>query len=249
MNSISLPLDRNCQVIDYHPAGVWALNKATGVLSHPNEPNAKSPCILSSHFDVEEECYHCMDEKGKTHKIYLIHRLDSATSGILLLASNFALSAQLKNAFSKREVEKTYFSIVEYNGKPIRPYWKDFLQKKSIAGKIRVQCGRTGLMALTEVSLERKNYTKYGLLALLKLIPKTGRTHQLRAQCAKRKLPIIGDRTYGNFSLNRKIAKISNCDRLFLHSAKLKIKIGTENHTTPWEVESPLPRTFGKLLS
>ncbi|MDR1458152.1 MAG: hypothetical protein LBI37_01345, partial [Puniceicoccales bacterium] len=59
-------------------------------------------------------------------------------------------------------------------------------------------------------------------LALLALKPITGRTHQLRAQCALHNLPILGDKTYGDFNLNRLFAK-SNQSRMFLHSESLEI--------------------------
>ena len=102
---------------------------------------------------------------------------------------------------------------------------------------------------MTKVYLERKAHTKLGMLALLRLSPKTGRTHQLRVQCAKRKLPIIGDRTYGNFQLNRKYAKQFKCDRLFLHATKLKVKISQKGKTEfMWEVVSPLPPAFTKII-
>ena len=55
-------------------------------------------------------------------------------------------------------------------------------------------------------------------VSLLRLEPHTGRSHQLRAQCAKRGLPIVGDQTYGNFPRNREFAKAAGTKRMFLHS-------------------------------
>ena len=82
--------------------------------------------------------------------------------------------------------------------------------------------------AVTQVSIERRKRNSQYSIALLKLAPKTGRTHQLRVQSAIRKVPIIGDRTYGNFSLNRKIAKLSKENRLFLHASEISLDIKTK---------------------
>ena len=117
-----------------------------------------------------------------------------------------------------------------------RTFWEAFKRRQNTCKHFKSGVNRY------DEGLERKAHTKLGMLALLRLSPKTGRTHQLRVQCAKRKLPIIGDRTYGNFQLNRKYAKQFKCDRLFLHATKLKVKISQKGKTEfMWEVVSPLP--------
>lgn len=244
------PLDKACKIIEYHPAGLWAIDKADGVLSHPNRKGLNSRCILLCDFNFNEECYTWSDKEGKSHRLFLLHRLDSATSGIILLSSDRELAIQVKKSFLQRKVEKTYFSVVDYKGKPVKPTWKDYLLKKSSDGQLRVISSKNGSVAITQASLERKKLSTLGTLALLKLIPKTGRTHQLRVQSALRKMPIIGDRTYGNFQLNRKLAKLSGCQRLFLHAAKIKVQFGlNEKRLNTWEVESPLPHSFEKILA
>ncbi|MEK9772521.1 MAG: RNA pseudouridine synthase [Opitutae bacterium] len=249
MQPFKLPLDKACNVIDYHPSGLWALEKASGVLSHPNPGKPRERSLLKSPFDFDKECYNWSDQTGTNRHLFLIHRLDSATSGILLVSDCPSLARQTRQAFANREIEKTYLALVHYSGQSIRSHWQDCLEKHTLGGKIRVNTARSGSKAITEAFLEQKKYTQFGVLALLRLSPKTGRTHQLRVQCAKRRLPIIGDRTYGNFQLNRKIARLSNCDRLFLHATKLKVKIEPSDQASfIWEVESPLPRAFGKLL-
>jgi len=249
MQPFTLPLHKACKVIEYHPSGLWAIEKANGVLSHPNPGNSHRRSLLTTAFDFNNECYCWSDETGTNRQLFLIHRLDSATSGIILLSNCIEMATQLREAFSNREIEKTYFAMVNYHGLPIRSHWQDFLGKHLNGGKIRVSTSKSGSIAMAQVYLERKVHTKFGMLALLKLSPKTGRTHQLRVQCAKRKLPIIGDRTYGNFQLNRKYAKQFKCDRLFLHATKLKVKISQKGKTEfMWEVVSPLPPAFRKII-
>ncbi len=243
-----IPLDRECNVIDFHPSGIWAIEKASGILSHPNRNSENKRVLLHSSYDFEQEKYHWIDSTGKEREFYLVHRLDSATSGLILGVSNNVLAEKLKAAFLNREVKKTYFAIVAYNGRPIRPIWKDFLQKNPAKGKIRVTSGKTGDSAITSVSMQRKTSTRFGNLALLELKPKTGRTHQLRVQCANRRLPIIGDRTYGNFELNRKIAKASKVQRICLHASKISFSLTANGECIQWEAEAAMPRAFARLL-
>ena len=85
--------------------------------------------------------------------------------------------------------------------------------------------------------------------ALMELQPVTGRTHQLRVQCAKRKLPIVGDSTYGNFKLNRELRKVTGSKRLFLHASHIRIPLNDAEQREYFEVESPMPAEFNTLLN
>jgi len=248
ISPFDLPLERGCKILDYHPSGIWAIEKTTGVLTHPNPQGKDERTLLRGTYDIKHEKYHWIDAQGNKRDFYLVHRLDSATSGLILAASNIKIAEKLKNAFHNRKVKKTYLAIVDYNGKKIIPTWKDFLQKKMFKGKIRVFAAKSGDLALTSVSIERNTSTQYGDLALLKLNPKTGRTHQLRVQCANRKLPIIGDRTYGNFALNRKISKTTKVQRLCLHSSRIEVCLEYNGKSIKWESESAMPRAFARLL-
>ena len=80
MQPFTLPLHKACKVIEYHPSGLWAIEKANGVLSHPNPGNSHRKSLLTTAFDFNNECYCWSDETGTNRQLFLIHRLDSATS-------------------------------------------------------------------------------------------------------------------------------------------------------------------------
>jgi 23S rRNA-/tRNA-specific pseudouridylate synthase len=80
--------------------------------------------------------------------------------------------------------------------------------------------------------------------SLVKLEPRTGRSHQLRVQCAKRGLPIVGDQTYGDFGLNRAFAKATGQKRLFLHSLETSFSYEFAGRTHSFKAMAPLPREF-----
>ncbi len=245
-----IPVDRQCQVIASHDAGIWAFEKAPGVLSHPNKgkDGKRNRSLLDADYDDEEEAYFWQDEQGKTKKIFLLHRLDSPTSGVILGASTKKLAQCVKEAFAKRKVNKTYHAIVIPSGKKFRDEtWKDNLIEQREKGKIRVSRGK-GPVAITQALMEREKSGLYGL-NLLKLIPHTGKTHQLRVQCALRQMPVLGDKSYGNFSLNRKYSRAAKVDRLFLHATQVNFSVQFEGKNLGFAAEAPLPRSFVKLLS
>lgn len=85
-------------------------------------------------------------------------------------------------------------------------------------------------------------------VSLIQLEPHTGRSHQLRVQCAKRGLPIVGDRTYGNFSANREFSKAGGPKRMFLHSLEVEFDYEFAGKENRFAAQAPLPAEFGAAL-
>jgi tRNA pseudouridine65 synthase len=250
MPPFPLPLDKNCQVIDFHPYGIFAIEKACGIQTHPNAgDSSRKRNLIKAEFNPRTESYKWKDKEGKTRELFLVHRLDSPTSGVMLASSNQKVADLLKNSFEHREVKKIYFALVSYRASKIQSHWRDFLRPQYLNGKKRMISHPDGKIAITQACLDHKMQTKWGPIALLKLAPVTGRTHQLRVQSAMRKMPILGDRTYGNFELNRKLSKSFNTERLYLHAQNIQLSLRIPNgQTVNWEVTSTLPAEFTRLL-
>ena len=83
-----------------------------------------------------------------------------------------------------------------------------------------------------------KQYNDIPKCALIQLKPTTGRTHQLRIQCAKRFIPIIGDNTYGDFKLNHSYAKMTGKKRLHLHLSYISFSYVFNNIVYNFSAES-----------
>lgn len=249
MHVSDIPLDKNCQVIEYHDSGIWILDKAPGVLSHPNEKksaNFKQKTLLRADYCMQTEKY-TWDSDCGTHEFYLCHRLDSPTSGIIIGCNDANIATEIKNAFSKRRIQKTYLAVTQGYNSAKMGKWQDQLSERKKAGKLRVQKGNDE-RAVTIASRERMHKGRFNL-NLLKLKPLTGRTHQLRYQCMVRKMPILGDKTYGNFSLNRQFTKATKIDRLCLHASEIEFEIKVNKDVVKIQAESPLPRQLGKLFT
>jgi tRNA pseudouridine65 synthase len=234
-----LPLGRDARLLTSHPCGLWAVSKPPGQRSHPNSAAADPGALLTVPYDAKAQCYR---EGERTW--FLLHRLDAPTSGVVLLADNAPLAARLQELFAERAVEKTYLALVK--GRPPRreELWKDHLRTERRQGALRsrVEAGG-GDLALAEVKL-LASAPRPPLVSLLELRPQTGRTHQLRLQCAARQLPIVGDATYGDFRFNRAFAQTAGTKRLFLHAQRLAVSFDWEGQRVRLRAEDPVPPEF-----
>ncbi|WP_309385810.1 RluA family pseudouridine synthase [Cerasicoccus frondis] len=247
-----LPWGKGVRLLGSHPVGLLALEKPVGVLSHPNEEHAddRERSLLVADYDHERECYHGFPNDAAPEAAYLLHRLDSATSGVILLATNQAVAEAIKLRFQSHDVEKTYFALVKGAGRPgMHGLWADLLEKNHRHGRRGpVYASQGGVTAArTAFKWERGDNFRYGL-SLMRLNPHTGRTHQLRYQCAKNNMPIVGDRTYGDFRFNRKVKSVTNLRRLFLHAAKIEVRFALNGDIVRFSAQSPLPSEFEGML-
>jgi len=239
--SKSLPLGLGVRVLHTHPAGLIALDKPPGLLSHPNSPEESARSLLTAPYDPATECY-LLEDGSQAH---LIHRLDSATSGVLLLALDAALAELVRGRFASREVEKEYAALVF--GVPRRRHeaWSDQLNVSHKQGRLRTTASADGEAAQCEM-VQQRIFTGQPVLTLLTLLPHTGRSHQLRVQCQKRHLPIVGDATYGDFAKNRLFVQKNGHKRLFLHAHRIALSFQWAKQRQTFSAESPLPPEFNR---
>jgi 23S rRNA pseudouridine955/2504/2580 synthase len=179
--------------------------------------------------------------------MWLLNRLDSATSGVILAATNEALATEVRAQFKRKQVRTVYRAIVF--GTPRQPIelWRDSLAIKKRGGQIRASAGAGHVSAESRMTRLRATHGQ-PRIALIKLEPRTGRSHQLRVQCAKRGLPIIGDQTYGDFALNREFAKQNGSKRLFLHSFETAFTYEFNGRSHAFKATAPQPLEFEKFL-
>jgi len=185
--------------IIYEDSDIVAVNKPAGMLSVPGRVSADNALDRLTHSHPNSR---------------VVHRLDMETSGLLLIPQSYPAQRQLSQQFAARQVKKTYTAIV--HGKvaassgeivcplgPItaqRPYHRvDWLSGKS---------------AHTVFYL--RHYRAASNSSRVKLLPLTGRTHQLRLHMAYLGNPIIGDSLYSASATREDV------HRLFLHAEKLE---------------------------
>jgi 23S rRNA-/tRNA-specific pseudouridylate synthase len=243
----ALPLGRDVKLISHDANGLAAFAKPAAVLSHPNQASDEPRSLLTVPYLLDGEVYAWTDANGAKRHLWLLNRLDSATSGVILAAADGELAAEIRAQFKKKQVRKVYFALVF--GAPRQPMeiWRDMLAVEKRGGQIRTAAKAGHVPAESRMGVVRAGH-KEPRVSLLRLEPRTGRSHQLRVQCAKRHFPIIGDQTYGDFSRNREFAKIAGSKRLFLHSLETNFGYKWKGQEWKFAAKAPLPPEFEKFL-
>ena len=248
--------------------GLFAISKPPGVLSHPNPRRTTIPvdkpqrtlksggaqpaALLPFAYSHEEEAYigdgddNGDDPGGKGERFHLISRLDSATSGILLLTTRKDIAVHIKQLLREKQVSKKYVAVVVKKSPEL--FSSSSISDTSGSWTDPIRVDNRWKSAHTIV----RSVDKYVSddFSMLELNAVTGRTHQLRIHCAQHQLPILGDRTHGNFAWNRSMQKIYSIDknRLFLHCHQLQflLKVDAKEH---WiQVDDPVPESFLDLF-
>lgn len=150
-------------------------------------------------------------------KLELVHRLDRATSGCLLIARDLKRCRDLQALFRDREIEKNYLALV-HGAWPTGCKTVDapLMKNTEHAGERRVVVDPQGQTAITHFQI----LESHAETTLLDVSLETGRTHQIRVHALHVGHALIGDTRYGNNRVNQQF-KRQGLDRLFLHSRKL----------------------------
>ena len=242
------PLGRNVSVITCDQNGLIALYKPAGVMSHPNVPGEEPRSLLNARYVVDGEYFEWNPGEGAPpRRLWLLNRLDSATSGVILAAASAELAAEIRAQFKRKQVRKVYQALVFGAPRQGIELWRDLLTVEKRGGVIRTAAHSGHVPAESQMSVVRAGH-RHPRLTLIRLEPRTGRSHQLRVQCAKRGVPIVGDQTYGDFARNREFIKTAGTKRLFLHSMETSFDYDFGGTRHAFSARAPLPPEFEKFL-
>jgi tRNA pseudouridine65 synthase len=190
----------------YKDEHIVAINKPHGLLVHRTKM-AKD----ATEFALQQ----LRDQLGQP--VYPAHRIDRKTGGILLFALNDAVNRQLQILFAERKMSKTYLSIVrgfsEDEGEIDYPLVSE-------SGKTQESKTTYNTLAKAELNVPfgKHSTSRY---SLVKVVPETGRMHQIRKHLAHILHPIIADRAHGCNKQNRLFKEKWAMDTMLLHAWKL----------------------------
>ena len=214
----------------------WLLviDKPTGLTVHPGA-GEKQETVL----DIFRFYYPQINEMADQERPGIVHRLDKDTSGVLILAKSEEALERMQELFQEREMQKTYLALVKgqlrfCNGTIDLPLGRSMKHRArfEVVGEDRADRRE----AVTDFSLIRA-FEKF---SYVRLMPHTGRTHQLRVHLAHFGNPVLGDILYGN-------RKQLELPRLALHAYSIEF-------THPFtgngiRVTSPLPTDLRRYLT
>ena len=175
-----------------------------------------------------EKIAHPLDEelaKQVGQKVYLVHRLDKDTSGLMIVAKSPQAANKWTKLIGSKEVKKEYIAICAGSLK----------EKKGEISEDIVQHGQTK-RAVTHYKVEKEwTIEREGEEAIqmcrIRLLLETGRMHQIRIHLAKQGCPIAGDDQHGNFKLNKVLRKAAGIKNLQLYSVKLVLPLNDKMET------------------
>lgn len=220
------PLDIEIADIDlpilYEDDDILVVDKPSGVISHARGRFFDEPSVASF---VRQRVADLTGERAG-----IVHRLDRATSGVMVCAKNAVSTAWIQKQFADRKVKKVYHAVV-------------FGAMASDEGMIDMPIARSVQKPQTfRVDEDGKNaVTRYKVLAikgnysLLELRPETGRTHQLRVHLEKLGHPILGDTLYEG----------KEAPRLMLHAYSLELMMISKEQKV---FISPMPEVFTEYV-
>ena len=176
--------------------------------------------------------YDYLKQKNKNNKVFIVHRLDKDTSGIVIFAKDEKTKFYLQDNWDK--FKRNYVAVVNGKVEKTKGVIKSYLQETKTHITYTVN-DKNGKLAITEYEkvLENKNYT------MLSLNLKTGRKNQIRVQLADMGNPIVGDKKYGiKKDPIRRMALVANTLEFIHPKTKEKIVIDID-----------IPNSFISLVS
>ena len=233
--------------IVYEDDDLAVINKPAGMMVHagagPTDSERNRGTLVNAllfHFKT-------LSALGGDLRPGIVHRLDKATSGLMVVAKNDAAHRKLAAQFSSRRVQKTYIALVHRWLENDRGTIASSISRDRVR-RTRMTTRRSGGRdAVTHYEVQRRINSPYGKFTLLRLHIETGRTHQIRVHMASMGHPVVGDTTYGApAEIPRGSEAPLSLPRNFLHAAEFEFEHPRTGE--PLAFSRPLPEPLVQFL-
>jgi 23S rRNA pseudouridine1911/1915/1917 synthase len=218
--------ERHDLPIIYEDDDIIAINKPSGLLSTPSDrEKGRTAYRLVSDY---------VTQKDRNNRIFIVHRLDEDTSGVLIFAKTWDVREALQNNWADIVTNRGYYAIVEGMDIPDEGILKDYLAQDSTFQVYIVRNPSHGKLAITRY----KKIAAKGGYSLLDVHLETGRKNQIRVQLGNIGHYVIGDDRYGEPS--------NPLHRLGLHAYELDLK--NPLNGKEYKLNAPMPVEFKKMF-
>ena len=238
-----IPEDIPLEVL-YEDECVALINKPTNMVVHPARGNWSGTLANALAFRFKEN----LSNANGTFRPGIVHRLDRDTSGVILIAKDEVTHREISQQFESRKIHKEYVALVtgeldrDSDYVEARLKHHPTIREQMIAVTDPLDPDAKDACSFYEVLERFRGFT------LVKVQPRTGRTHQIRVHLAYVGCPVLADRVYGSggqFSLSQAASGVKPADdvvlikRQALHAFRLRFKHPKFGRWV--EVEAPLP--------
>lgn len=239
------PKPGNLEIV-FEDADFLAINKAQGVVVHP-APGHQGDTL--AHYLLHYLSQNSAFSSLSPVRPGIVHRLDRGTSGLILVAKNRSTQERLSDMFKERQIQKEYRCVVwgrtKDRGLIREAIGRDRVHRQKMSSKTT-----KGRAAQTEWN----RLSQFAHFSYLQVLPKTGRTHQIRVHLSESGHPIVGDPLYGRGATAKRTeglqpalrAQVIETKATFLHAYGLKFAHPRSGEAI--ELTAPLPAGFRSLL-
>jgi len=232
--------------IVYEDEDLAVVNKAAGMMVHAGAGATEDERNRGTLVNALLHHFGKLSTVGGELRPGIVHRLDKATSGLIVVAKNDEAHRKLAAQFARRKVKKTYLALVHGLVKPDRGTISSSISRDRVR-RTRMTTRRAGgREAITHYLVQKRIESKYGKFTLLELRIDTGRTHQIRVHLASLRHPVVGDVLYGAPREARAKDATISLPRNFLHSAELQFQHPRTDELMKFS--SPLPAELDAFL-
>lgn len=215
-----IPLD-----IVFEDTDIAVVNKAAGMTVHAGAGATEDERNRGTLVNALLHHFGQLSSVGGELRPGIVHRLDKATSGLLVVAKNDESHRRLASQFVKRQVKKTYIALVHGWLKQERGTISSSISRDRIRRTRMTTLRSGGREAITHYTVQRRLDSPYGKFTLLEVRIDTGRTHQIRVHLASLRHPVVGDTLYGApREVSSKLSGRLSLSRNFLHAAALQFQ-------------------------
>ena len=246
-----IPLD-----VVYEDADLAVINKPAGMMVHAGSGQNEDARSRGTLVNALLHRFQALSSTGGDLRPGIVHRLDKATSGLIVVAKNDRAHAALGAMFASRQMRKTYLALVHGSVERARGSLTASISRDPVRRtRMTTRPNENARTAVSHYEVTQRLTTRFGKFTLVQVRIETGRTHQIRVHMASIGHPVVGDTLYGGAGqltemLNSRRGKAEperiRLGRNFLHAARLEFVHPLTKK--PLALEAQLPPEFAELL-